>query len=113
MIEESLSQGLVFVSDTLDGVKEEMNGNAVWFTDGQLAQLISSRLYEGRPYPVHERPAVLAALAKKRGWFVTKDRWLSRSVPSGRIISNSVELIKQDPTKLLKEGLTPYNFERF
>jgi len=113
VIEETMSQGMLLVSNLLDAIKELTNGEEVFVTDIQLVQYIKDRLYEGRMSQYLEKPLTLRKLARSKGWFinenVTQDRAFGAVGYKARLLFSRPEGLRRKPEELLAEGRKPFN----
>lgn len=113
VIEETMSQGMLLVSNILDRIKVQCNGELVFVTDCQLVQLIKDRIYEGRTTERLEKPLTIRKLARGKGWHIgekaTQIRaWGATNGPA-RLLFNTFPTDNTDPNVLAQKGKKPFD----
>lgn len=114
VIEESMSAGMLLVSETLDAILATAKGKPVFVTDMQLVQLIKDKLYDGRPTDKLEKPLTLRKLARSKGWFIGEKAaqfkdWGAGSLNKKRLIFSDAGQALLDPAELFKRGEKPFD----
>lgn len=114
VIEEGLSPGLTLVANTLDMVKEEVNGHDVFMKANDFMTLIKDELYEGRHHDRLERPSTICKLAKSMGFYISENRaavkeWGLRGADS-KLICTCLKDALTPATVLAQEKREPFDF---